>query len=59
MPEKPYKVIVMREEDWVAFRWSIALDVVAQMTDIETARASITTLRAADAKVTVEWRGEL
>jgi hypothetical protein len=56
MEDKPYKVIVMKQEDWVAFRWQIALDVISAMTDVAVAQKAVSTLRAADDKVDIEWR---
>jgi hypothetical protein len=60
MPEepKPKQVVILDATDWVAFRWSIALDVLSifNADNIEAAKHAISVLKAADDKITIEWR---
>lgn len=57
-PTTPKLYIAMTFEDWVDFRWRIALEVLGIFTgaNAEQAKAAVAILREADTKVTKEWR---
>lgn len=57
---QPYKVIIMRQDDWVAFRWQIAVDIINVIgpANADLVKQAVSNLRDADSKTTIEWRTE-
>lgn len=56
----PKRYVVIAEEDWVEFRWNIALEVVSVINkeNLDAGLRAVSILRNADALKTVEWRDE-